>query len=291
MNIENELKKVGIIDVGGGFRDIFGAGVFDYLLDNHIEINNLIGISAGANNILSYVAKQRMRNLIYYLDYGFRNQYMSLRNILRKGTYVDYDYIYNDLGGESGEFPLDYDILNNSEANFTIVTTNGETGNPGYFDKNTISKTDTRTLRASGTLPFVSRSQIINNEHHFDGGIANPIPIDYAFDELGWKKIILILTREKDFFRDPKKDKRMVRLLKRRYPQLSETLSHRAGTYNSELLKALELEREGKCLILAPTDIMHLKTLTRNKKKLTKLYLEGFNQAKKIIPFVEGDLK
>lgn len=288
MNNNKKYSKVGIIDVGGGFRDIFGAGVFDYLLKEGIDIDNLIGISAGTNNILSYLAKQPMRNLIYFLFYGFRSRYMSLRNYLRIGAYIDYDYIYDVLGGEDGEFPLDYNTFVNSPANFTIVTTNGDTGEANYFDKNTITRTDTDTLRASGTLPLVTRSVLINDEHHFDGGIANPIPIDYALS-LGWDKIILILTREKNFFRDPRKDLRTMLMMRRRYPHLAESLKNRAATYNAGLIKALELEKEGKCLIIAPEDIKNMKTLTRDKDALMELYLDGFKQARKIIPFINSN--
>lgn len=289
--MENNIIKnnIGIIDVGGGFRDIFGAGVFDYLLDNKIYFNDLIGISAGANNVLSYLSHQPRRNLIYYLFYGFRYKYMSFRNFIRVGHYLDYDYIYNYLGGPKGEFPLDYETFKNNPANFTIVTTNAITGEPGYFTKERIKQFDTRVLRASGTLPFVSEPQYLDEQPHFDGGIANPIPIKYAQDVLGWEKIILILTRERDYYRDPNSDKRTARFFEKSYPNFAKALINRAETYNRELDYAKELEKEGKCLIIAPNDTMHLKTLSRNRKALSKLYLDGYKQARKILPFVESN--
>ena len=54
--------KIGVVDVGGGFRGIYAAGVFDYCLDNNITFDLCIGVSAGSANIASYMANQPRRN-------------------------------------------------------------------------------------------------------------------------------------------------------------------------------------------------------------------------------------
>jgi predicted patatin/cPLA2 family phospholipase len=64
------MKKVGIIDVGGGMRDIYGAGIFDYLMDKKIEIPMCLGVSAGSANVASYVSKQKGRNISFYEEYS-----------------------------------------------------------------------------------------------------------------------------------------------------------------------------------------------------------------------------
>ena len=64
--------KIGVVDVGGGFRGIYAAGVFDYCLDNNITFDLCIGVSAGSANIASYMANQPRRNYQFYTDFGMR---------------------------------------------------------------------------------------------------------------------------------------------------------------------------------------------------------------------------
>lgn len=45
--------KTGVVDVGGGLRDIYAARVFDNCLDNGIKFDMCIGVSAGSANIAS----------------------------------------------------------------------------------------------------------------------------------------------------------------------------------------------------------------------------------------------
>lgn len=103
--------KLGIIDVGGGTRGIYGAGVFDRLLEEGITCDYFIGVSAGAANGASYLAGQAYRNYRFYNDYAFRKEYMSLRNFIRTGSYIDLDYVFSYLTNSNGEDPLDYKAI------------------------------------------------------------------------------------------------------------------------------------------------------------------------------------
>ena len=103
---------IGVVDVGGGLRGVYGAGVFDTCLDEGIAFDYLIGVSAGSANVASFLAGQKGRNLKFYADYSFRKAYMSFRNLLRRGSYLDLDYIYGDaLTNAGGEYPLDYQTM------------------------------------------------------------------------------------------------------------------------------------------------------------------------------------
>ena len=98
-----------MIDVGGGFRDIYGAGVFDWCLDHDVNFDYCIGISAGSANLASYLARQRGRNYTFYMDYVFRKEYASLDNWFKTRNYVDLDYVYSTLSNSDGENPIDYE--------------------------------------------------------------------------------------------------------------------------------------------------------------------------------------
>ena len=100
--------KTGVVDVGGGLRGIYAAGIFDHCLDADLRFDLCIGVSAGSANIASYLAGQRGRNHTFYTEYAFRKEYMSLRNFLRKRSFVDLDYVYSTLSDAGGEYPLDY---------------------------------------------------------------------------------------------------------------------------------------------------------------------------------------
>lgn len=104
----------GIVDVGGGLRGIYGAGIFDYCMEQGIHFDYCIGVSAGSANVCSYIAGQKGRNYQFYTDYSFRKEYMSMKNLLRQGSYINMDYIYGELSNTGGENPLDYEKLKES---------------------------------------------------------------------------------------------------------------------------------------------------------------------------------
>lgn len=127
--------KIGIIDVGGGMRDIFGAGVFDACLENNITFDLGIGVSAGSANLAGFMAKQKGRSKRFYTEYAFRKEYMSFKNLVKKGNYVDLDYIYSGLSNANGEDPIDYSTFSSNPMQLEVVSTEAETGNAVYFSK------------------------------------------------------------------------------------------------------------------------------------------------------------
>lgn len=146
---------IGVIDVGGGLRGIYGAGVFDFCLDNNINFDYGIGVSAGSANIASFLGKQKGRNLKFYSEYIFRKEYMSFHNLFRNGSYIDLDYVYSGLSNSNCENPLNYDGIIKSNSIFKIVATNSLTGDTIYFDKSSLSKDDYDVFKASCCIPIV----------------------------------------------------------------------------------------------------------------------------------------
>ena len=133
--LKEVISLIGVIDVGGGLRGIYGAGVFDFCLDNNINFDYGIGVSAGSANIASFLGKQKGRNLKFYSEYIFRKEYMSFHNLFRNGSYIDLDYVYSWLSNSNCENPLNYDGIIKSNSIFKIVATNSLTGDTIYIDK------------------------------------------------------------------------------------------------------------------------------------------------------------
>ena len=132
--------KIGVVDVGGGLRGVYAAGVFDYCLDKDIRFDLGIGVSAGSANVASYLAGQKRRNFVFYTDYPFRKEYMSLKNFVRKRSYLDLDYIYGTLSNADGENPLDYRSILENPCEFVAVATDARTGEAAYFGKEALEK-------------------------------------------------------------------------------------------------------------------------------------------------------
>ena len=275
----------GVIDVGGGNRGAFGAGVLDYCLDHGIVFDYCIGVSAGSANCASYIAGQRGRNLRFYTKYNISREAVSIRNGLRNHSMLNLDYIFRTVSDEDGEDPLNYEAFARSGQICKIVTTDAQTGNPVFFDKQDVRKNDYGVLSASCNLPVVNRAYIFRGREYYDGGLSDPIPVRYAFDD-GCDKVVAILTLPKDYFRSSQDDKRAARLL-RAYPKIRERIINRASLYNRELEELLKLEKQGKVLIIAPHAKADMDTLGKNKAVIESLYREGYQSAEKILDFLK----
>lgn len=166
----------GIVDVGGGLRGIYGAGIFDYCMEQGIHFDYCIGVSAGSANVCSYIAGQKGRNYQFYTDYSFRKEYMSVKNLFQKGSYINMDYIYGELSNTGGENPLDYEKLKESDVELRVVATNAVTGKPVYFDKTDMCQDDYSIMKASCCIPLVCKPYRIKGVPYYDGGLSDPIP-------------------------------------------------------------------------------------------------------------------
>ena len=276
---------IGVIDIGGGTRGVYGAGVLDYCMDNDIHFDYCIGISAGSANLMSYICNQRGRNYTFYTEYFFRREYMSAANFFKTGSYISLDYIFSTLSKHDGENPLDYDTGLKSGKQYVVVAMNANTGKPCYFPLNEIERDDFWQLKASSNVPVADRAYMHDGVPYFDGGLVDPIPIDYAFAH-GCDKVVAIVTRPKDYRRDSRKDEFLARFVKRRYPKAGMALANRANVYNRELERCIELEKEGKVLIVSPDSIGNMGTLTKDLDAINGLYNKGYHDAERIKEFI-----
>ena len=264
--------KVGIVDVGGGYRGIYAAGVLDYCLDQDIRFDLAIGVSAGSANLISYAAGQARRNLKFYTEYGLRTEYASAKNFVTKGSFVD----------------LDYEAFAANPMEFYVVATEAKTGKVRYFDKSDISQDNYDALKASSTLPFVNKPYRVGCWDYYDGALGDPVPVEKAFS-LGCDKVVLLLTKPEGVLRDSKKDDKIAKLIQRKYPWAAGLLEQRAFRYNDSVAKAQALAKEGKVLIVAPDDTCGVDTLTRDKAPMLKLYKKGYGDGQKIKAFLSGE--
>lgn len=279
--------KIGVVDVGGGLRGIYAVGVLDYCMDHNIRFDLGIGVSAGSANLASYAACQRGRNHQFYTEYAFRKEYMSVENFLRKGSYVDMDYVYGTLSCAEGENPLDYCALRNNPMELYVVATNAQTGKVEYFDKGDIHQDDYSIFKASCAIPFVCKSYEVKGTAYYDGALGDPVPVEKAF-QLGCDYVVVILTRPEGVLRNSRKDEKLAAFIRRHHPAAAQQLCLRAQKYNESVALAQSYAQQGKAVIISPDDTCGVTTLKKDKDALNRLYDKGYADGKRISDFFQS---
>lgn len=282
--------KFGIIDVGGGLRGIYGAGVLDRCMEEGVRFDCCIGVSAGAANMSSYVAGQHGRNKPFYQDYSFRKEYMSVGNLVRRRSYLDLEYVYGALSNAGGENPLDYPAMVENPAELVIVAAEARTGNPVYFTKEDLRQDDYRPLMASCCIPVIDRPYVIEGVPYYDGGLADPVPLEKAL-AMGCDHVAVILTKPIAPEQTGSRDKKLAKLLRHRYPAAARGLALRAERYNKTVRQALKLEQAGRCCVLAPDNTEGMATLTKDRESLEKMYRKGWQDAEKLVCWYKAQIK
>ena len=277
--------KSAMIDVGGGFRAIFGCGVMDRMLEDGINVDMCYGVSAGAANMTSFIARQHGRNHTFYTKYAFRKEYASAESFFKNHNFANLDYIYGTLSNHDGEYPVDFEAFEANPTGFTVVACNAEDGSAKYFDKSRIRYDDFDIVKASSAVPVACEPYVVDGVPYFDGGIADPVPVQKALDD-GYERVILILSRLRDEIRQQRKDLAPARILERTYPAAAERLRERYRTYNDEIELAKQYEAEGRVLILAPEELYGLNTLKKNFEGLEMMYRKGYAAAEAIPKFL-----
>lgn len=272
----------GLIDVGGGMRDAFGAGVTDCFLDHDIHFPYQIGVSAGAGNLVSYVAGQRDRNRRYYEDYSRRPEYMGIKSLLTNGNYFHLQYIYGTMSRKGGEDPVDYDALMANPAVLKIAACEVKTGKTVFFNKKDMKRDDYSFVMASCCVPGFCRPVKIGNHKYVDGGTAIPVPWRKAVHD-GCEKLVVILTLRKDDILEPAEHRKLADALLLPYPKIAHILNGRHKAYNRQIEELLAMEAEEKAILIAPEDLHGVTSTTTDGEKLHALYEEGYEITEKMV--------
>ena len=278
--------KLGVVDVGGGMRGIYAAGVLDYCLDAGIEFDCCVGVSAGSANLITYLAGQKERNFKFYHDYSFRRKYMGLTNFIFSGSYFNLNYIYGTLGNSDGENPLDYEAYDKHKASFFVVAEDANSGEAVYFTRDDIAKDNCRVLMASSSIPGINRPFPIGKRLYFDGALADPVPIQKAFME-GCDRVVLLLSKPMNEPFDYQTDVFLANLIQNEYPVSANKLMLRAEKYERSIALANQYASMNRLLFLAPSETFGVTATKKTKKGLEKLYALGKQDGEKITSWLK----
>lgn len=257
---------------GGTLRPIFSAGVMDALLDNNITFPYCIGVSAGITNGVSYISKQKGRNIEVVTKYRNDNRYLSYRNFLRCKSIFGLDFVFDEI--PNNLIPFDMDTYRKYPGKVLVGVTNAHTGKTEYLNGKDLDDKATM-LRATCAIPLLFPVIKINGKEYYDGGLCDPIPIKKAIAD-GNTKHLIVLTQPKGYKKElSKKNILVAKLLNKKYPNLKTPLLNRHNHYNETVKFCEQLENEGKVLILRPE--YNLDSFEKDINKLKSSYDHGYN--------------
>lgn len=263
--------KSALILEGGAMRAIYDAGVFDVLMENDIETDLCIGVSAGALFGINYKSKQPGRVLRYNLKYSTDHRFVGWRSLLKTGDLMDKQFYFDDLPYRLD--PMDIETYKNNKMQFKAVVTNLKTGKAEYPDIYDIADYKCMEyLRASGSLPFLSKNVVIDGTPYLDGGVADSVPVEYCLKE-DYDKLIVVLTRPYGFRKSG--DIKLTKLFYKEHPQFCETLKNRNYIYSKQYDLIDKLEKQGKIFVIRPTKVIKTKATEKNPDVLNALYNLG----------------
>lgn len=273
---------------GGGMRGIFAAGVIDYLLDQKIRFDNVIGVSAGACHGCSYVCGQRGRAYATATDYLDDKNYCSLRSLRKTGDLFGADFLYYKIPQEL--YPIDNQAFLASSIKFQAVVTNCETGKAEYPVIEDMFR-DIEYVRASSSLPLLANMVEIDGNLYMDGGISDSIPLAQSLRQ-GNEKNVIVLTRPRDYRKKNSRIASAAGLRYRKYPKMAAALKNRSKVYNETLDLIEKEEAAGRAFVIAPMGPLDIGRTEKDRGKLKAAYQEGYFVAEglgaKLLAFLEG---
>ena len=271
--------KTGLVLEGGAMRGMYTAGVLDTFLEGGIRVDAVVGVSAGALFGVNYLSGQKGRVIRYNKRFNGDKAYMGLRPLLREGNLISTHYAYERVPRELD--PFDDETFQASGVPFYAVVTDTATGEPEYMRiQSAFAQMD--TLRASGSMPFVSHPVKIGDREYLDGGIGDSIPFEWMHSQ-GYEKLVVVLTQDKAYRKTPM-PRLPLKLLQRSYPQIARQLLHRHEAYNNALDILTQWEKAGKAYVIRPSEPIHIHRTERDPQKLQQVYDLGVKDCRKHLP-------
>ncbi|PWI26504.1 patatin family protein [Kurthia sibirica] len=280
------MNKTSLIMEGGTFRALFSAGVLDAFIDEKIKMPYVLGISAGAITAVSYISGQKERTLRVFANYRNDKRYLGMRNFIKEKSIFGLDFAYNIVPNELDLF--DWETYYNYDGILKFGVTNAQTGEVEYMNGFDMDK-ECLMLRATCAIPVLFPEIKINNIPYYDGGLAEPVPVQQAIDE-GYEKHVIVLTRPKGYRKTVDRQSRFaMRMMRKKYPKLVAAMEKRAEHYNRSMELVEKLEAEGRAFVYRPDSA--LKSFEKNEEQMHRNYQMGFKQATARVLALKGFLQ
>ncbi len=273
---------------GGAMRGMFTCGVIDVMMENGIEFDGAIGVSAGAVFGCNYKSKQIGRGIRYNKRFCSDPRYGSFRSFLKTGDMFDAEFCYKTIPDELDV--VDRKTFRENPMEFHLACTDVVTGKPVYHQLTDAEEEDIRWLQASASIPLLSRVVEVGGYRLLDGGMADPIPVR-KLESLGYDRNVVILTQPLDFVKKKAGYLPMAKLMLGKYPNLIRTMANRHNRYNETTAYVREKELRGELLVIRPPEPLNIKSSVSDPNELERVYQIGRRAGAEMLEQVKAFLK
>ena len=280
--------KTGLVLEGGGLRGMFTSGVIDALLEEDIRFDGMIGVSAGALFGCNLKSRQKGRALRYNIQLKKDPRYMGLRSLFKTGDIVGAEFSYHVVPFEIDIF--DGETFRNNPMDFWLVATDIVTGKPVYHQVKEFTHDELEWMRASASMPAVSRPVEINGQLLLDGGMVDAIPLK-EFQNKGYERNIVVLTQPAGYYKKKTKLAWLIRRLTKKYPLVGEIMANRHEMYNSELEYIASQAKAGNTLLIFPEESLKIGRTELNEKKMRRVHKQGYDVTRAMMPKIKEFLR
>ena len=264
--------KRGLIMEGGAMRGMFTNGVIDVMMEHHIVYDGAIGVSAGAAFGCNYKSHQIGRPIRYNKRFAHEKRYCSMYSWLKTGDLYGAEFCYHKLPNELDI--MDKKTYDADPMEFYVVATDCETGKPKYKKLMTLSDTAYEWMRASASMPVVSRPVELEGRKYLDGGISDSIPVKY-FESIGYDRNVIILTQPLDYVKKPQAGMKFIGMFLKNYPAVAKDLAERHDAYNKTLSYILAEEKAGRTFVIRPPYALKIGRTEHDPEVMEKVYQTG----------------
>ena len=269
----SEMK--GLVLEGGGFRGMYTCGVIDVFMENGICFDEVVGVSAGAAFGCNIKSKQIGRALRYNKRFCRDSRYSGLKSFIKTGDLYNKEFAYGIVPTILD--PFDTKRFRENPLKFTVVCTDIHTGNPVYHEIQNGDATDIEWIRASASIPIVSKPVKLDGYELLDGGVSDSIPVNWMLERSD--KTVIVLTRDKSYHKEPMKYIHLLKKAFKEYPNLQKALENRYIVYNKTLDEIEQLEREGKVFVIRPSKPIACAMIEKDPNHLQEIYDIGRRDA------------
>ncbi|WP_407444008.1 patatin family protein [Fibrobacter sp.] len=282
--------KTGLVLEGGAMRGLFTCGILDVFMEQGVEFAGAVGVSAGACFGCNIKSRQPGRALRYNLRFAHDKRYCSVQSLIKTGNMYNADFCYRAIPDELDLF--DYEALKKNPMEFYMAVTDIKTGKPVYPKLTDGSRKELEWMRASASMPLVSRPVEIDGGEYLDGGMTDSVPLQFL-ESVGYKRNVVILTQPRDYVKSPNKLMWLMRIALRKYPKLLDAMANRHKMYNDETRYVFEQEKLGNVLVLCPEEPLGISRTEKNTAELQRVYDMGrklaLDRLEEIKKFLAGE--
>lgn len=264
-------QHTGLVLEGGAMRGLFTAGVIDVFMENNIEFPACVGVSAGAAFGCNLKSRQFGRAIRYNTRFCKEPKYCSVRSLLKTGDIFGAEFCYHKIPDELDVF--DVQTYESNPMAFYVVCSDVETGEPYYKRLDQAGYECYEWIRASASMPLVSKVVEIGDKKYLDGGMTDSIPL--AFMEKHYAQNVVVLTQPESYTKKPASLMWLFKRALKKYPKMIEAIANRHNVYNQTRDYIFAQERAGKVFVICPKEPLPIGKIEHDPENMRKIYALG----------------